>query len=795
LRARFEYELNLTNEALNAAQILADMQSEEILFDKPPSPTDGQPPATFPKANEQFSSLPPPMADVSTLSPADKAYLKASERNSLSLPPTTVDRNTSSPSMPPSSQPSTSVSFPDATSARDLASRRAHARAVSAPFSEYSELPANEAPGDSMPGDRPANASELAERQAGDLARARVHGETRTCRDPYKWSERARQKFEDWVLEEEDEANLRWNFENLWQARHAMFLRSFYNRESEVTSLPPEEDRSRRNSAPAGDCPPPDLSALTSFFKMHQRWKEFCSTLLVKGKGKVKAPELPDFYDRLRRLGMLDPSSDPSSSSFELETDPNRLRHIEELQASNEEMRRALADGGHRYLGKVVELGNAWSQVSALQDHGDDDSSQMTTPAKKKKKKNKNSKRKSAPSKTKQELTEEVQARIAAQSQSEQQASESASSKPANNLPSTSRDGPAERLAQLCSDDNEPQASTSSIPQAANPKSSHGNTAPASHAQSEKAKAERKQRVLEKEQEKARKKAKAKAHRENKQAQKREAEDKKMALKLAQEEAERVELEEKKTLELQRQQRVAEEEKVFTALARQEREEAERLKLEDEKKKKEKEEKEEKEKEEEVDKKKKKKSELRRQRQKAEEDEAARAYDRLVSESAERRKLQLQIIEAEDRKTAMAIAQFKAKRAEIQEEEKRLLSRGLTVPEVVSECSGAGVEQEVAALEDQFPRVVEEVGEMHVDTSSVAQAEGSTSEASQGEQVTGREETGQMPEDFSASRPSSDAQALIVPQHATVSLPSDSFPPLPSSRPEGRIVEAPIRQA
>ena len=396
------------HEALVAAQILADMKLEEMLFSAPPSSTDGQPPATFPNASKQFSFLPPPMLEEHALSPADGQPPKASKPFS-SLPALIDDRNTLNSERQSSSKPSTDVSVPDATSANELASlRRTRARATSAPFSEFSATPGDGLVlGDYMPADKAADPRDLAERQAGDLCRARVRRETRTCRDRFSWSQRAREVLDDFIAEEQHFANRRWMEEQKWQTRHDAFLRSFFNRESEDMSLHREEEHSRRNSAPAGDCPDADMSALAVFYKMHQRWKDFCESVR-RETGSSKTPESPDFHERLRTISDLEAASFLPPPGFDYETDSTRLRYIENLEATNKELHQALAKGTLRLYGKGDPHADTKSTASA--EH-DDDSSQ--TPARKKK--SKKSKRK-APLKTKKELAEEVQQRIAAQS-------------------------------------------------------------------------------------------------------------------------------------------------------------------------------------------------------------------------------------------------------------------------------------------------------------------------------------------------------------------------------------------
>ena len=320
---------------------------------------------------------------------------------------------------------------------------------------------------------------------------------------------------------------------------------------------------------------------------------------------------------------------------------------------------------------------------------------------------------------------------------------------------------------QLCSDDIEkPKGSTSSAPQAAEPKGSHDGRSAAA-AESEKAKA--------KEVGKAKKKAKAKAHRENKQAKKREAEDKRAAMKLAQQEAEQLEMQDKKSQTLQRQERVVEEKKL--ALARQE---AERLMSEA-----------------------REKRELESQNREAEDLKLAmelsrREAERLkIIEKNERDELQRQKQEAEDEKLARREAE--RQKAEREDEQREAEQRGadrrqaerreVQQREVERLALDEKRKQELQRQKQAAPKIVSE----HFDTKAEHEAK-STPEAPQGERATdlephlpvSEEQIRHTLDDTLPSRRPSNAKSLSVrvPHHATILYPSDSSPHLPSSRSE-----------
>jgi hypothetical protein len=552
----FARELAATHQALDAAQILADMAMEETLFDRLPTPSDGQPPANFLEASGRFNSLPPPV----------------------------VDKNISSPDGQPRNL-HTAGSSPDATYAHEVEVLQARiselkylktcAERATTPESELSTA---------LDDDSSVAYDQLAERPGNDLSNAMLlDGQPHTHRDLASWTPHERQIFEEWVADERHFAAQQLLHEQLLQARLDLFIRSFYHPPLEDEHQHPEE-RPRRSSEPTGEFPPTNLEALADFYKLHAEWKQLIEQASqYVGKAKCRPTNVGKMESRLakiadleRRTGLLRQGKkkefheavaqqigtldDPECADFE--TEPERIQRSAELAAQNEALGRALAQGQLAfYTQKSTDVGSPASPPGEQNDDSNE-SPDADTPAKKKRPKR--SKRRAA-LKTKKEFAELVQLRQAAQSQQHgQQASESTRPAPANDLPSASleelvetseqsgsgvnepeastsmpsasHEATIETPTQLGDDANEPQASTSSIPQAAEPEASREHTA-TSDARSEEAKA----KAELKEQEKAKKKAKAKARRENKQAKKQETEDKKLAMELARKEAEQLE--------------------------------------------------------------------------------------------------------------------------------------------------------------------------------------------------------------------------------------------------------------
>ena len=220
----FERQLAATKEALDAADILASMQMEDVLFDGPPAPSDGQPPANFPNANEQFNTIPPP------------GFNENSPRFNVG-----------------SNEALTTGFLPDETIARELERLRARASeletllaradGVCTPDSERST-----ADDDGVADDHSAEPSGIP-----DLSNALLlHGQPHTARDMRSWSPRAREIFEDWVYEERIVMKKKVMIEQLTQARLELFFRTFYHPSPEVERQRPEE-RPRRSSEPAGE--------------------------------------------------------------------------------------------------------------------------------------------------------------------------------------------------------------------------------------------------------------------------------------------------------------------------------------------------------------------------------------------------------------------------------------------------------------------------------------------------------------------------------------------------------------
>jgi hypothetical protein len=580
----FERQLAATKEALDAADILASMQMEDVLFDGPPAPSDGQPPANFPNPNEQFNTLPPPGFDENS-------------------PRFNVGSN----------EAFTTGSLPDETIARELERLRARASeletllaradGVCTPDSERST--ADDDDGGRVADDHSAEPSGIP-----DLSNALLlHGQPHTARDIRSWSPRAREIIEDWVYEERIVMKKKVMIEQLTQARLELFFRTFYHPSPEVERQRPEE-RPRRSSEPAGEFPPANLEALAEFYKMHERWKQFVQEASPYVKNMQCLPsEVDAMQGRLQRLAQLENQTghiragryaqweeamaqmeDPEWEAFE--TDPARIqrcrlleaqnrplrRAFEEgrqqeaqneayrqayaqgrpLGAQNDDARRALAQGALSFYREKQQPADTDSPRSPPQEHDDDSNESSEVKSQGKKKRPKRSKGR-VTLKTKKELAEIVQRRMAAQSQSEQQSIEPASSAPAADQPSASLEAPVASPEQLPTAANEPQARTSSIPQAAEPETSQHH-ATAADAKSEDAKAnqqgaepeasrensiaaeEQSAEAKAKAEKKEKAKAKKKAYRENKQAKKKlEAEDKKMAEALAREEAAKLE--------------------------------------------------------------------------------------------------------------------------------------------------------------------------------------------------------------------------------------------------------------
>jgi hypothetical protein len=580
----FERQLAATKEALDAADILASMQMEDVLFDGPPAPSDGQPPANFPNANEQFNTLPPP------------GFNENSPRFNVG-----------------SNEALTTGFLPDETIARELERLRARASeletllaradGVCTPDSERST--ADDDDGGRVADDHSAEPSGIP-----DLSNALLlHGQPHTARDMRSWSPRAREIFEDWVYEERIVMKKKVMIEQLTQARLELFFQTFYHPSPEVERQRPEE-RPRRSSEPAGEFPPANLEALAEFYKMHERWKQFVQEASPYVKNTQCLPsEVDAMQGRLQRLAQLENQTghiragryaqweeamaqmeDPEWEAFE--TDPARIQRCRLLEAQNrplrrafeegrqqeaqneayrqayaqgrplgaqhDDARRALAQGGLSFYREKQQPADTDSPRSPPQEHDDDSNESSEVKSQGKKKRPKRSKGRVA-LKTKKELAEIVQRRMAAQSQSEQQSIEPASSAPAADQPSASLEAPVASPEQLPTAANEPQARTSSIPQAAEPETSQHH-ATAADAKSEDAKAnqqgaepeasrenaiaaeEQSAEAKAKAEKKEKAKAKKKAYRENKQAKKKlEAEDKKMAEALAREEAAKLE--------------------------------------------------------------------------------------------------------------------------------------------------------------------------------------------------------------------------------------------------------------
>jgi hypothetical protein len=588
----FRRELAVTNEALDAAQILASMQMEEMLLERPPTPSDGQPSASFPKANEQCNPLPPPGFDENS-----PRYNVPSEAHATGP-------------------------VPDAASARELETLRARAKELEKSLASAEGVAPSESELSNRVGtaadDQSAEPSGLAARPAGDLSNALLlHGQPHTARDVRLWSPHARQIFEDWIHDERIVMAKKVMIEQLTQARLELFFRSFYHPEPTTEDEPqPPEERPRRNSEPAGEFPPASLEALADFYKMHGRWKMFVEDAsqyidnpkVAPSDAKAlqsrlqQAAELEHRTDHIRagrrkqwqeaaEQEMIGGPVDPEWAAFE--TDAERIRRCQQLESENEELRRTLDLGQQKEQlrqvpgeGRLAFYRPVDTESPASPSHDDDSNVSPEVGTQGKKKRRVRPKRKAA-LKTKKELAEIMQQRLAAQSQSEHQASEPTSPAPADAQPSASVEEPepAQSPEQLAADANKPQASTSSIPQAAEPETSHDHTAAAdtkpeeakanpqaakpepsredtaaaeARAAEAKAKAEKREKA----------KAKKKAHKENKQAKKREAEDKTLAEALAREEAEKLERLNERLAKAQREAELEREAKEREAVVR-----------------------------------------------------------------------------------------------------------------------------------------------------------------------------------------------------------------------------------
>jgi hypothetical protein len=528
------------NEALDAAQSLASMLSEGMLLEQPPTSSAGQPPANLPNATGQSSFLPPHVAD----------------------------RNSSNPNGQRRNANTTSL-YPELTLEQEREMLRAHAREL--------ERHLGRAQGAMSPDSEASTmlSSDLLADQPTDLRNALfLDGQPRFVRDMNSWSPRERQIFENWVYAERTSMSRKVSLEQLNQVRLEEFIQSFYRPLPDDEPQQQPEERPRSNSLPQrlDELPPVRVDSLHAFYKMHAAWRQFVeeASHYLDTPPKINPSEVEAAQSRLERGAELErqtgllrqgrksafwqeaasqhiiPPRDPEWEA--LKTDAERLRRCEEVETQSEHLRRALAQGELPYYHGGDQQPAHGSQHEECDEKSCKccrDCQDAGTPAKKKRPKR--SKRRTAV-KTKKELADMVRQRNTARVLEEQQASESTSLAPVGDSPYASFEEHVAMQKRPGDNADEPQASTSSIPQAAEPEASTENTAAteaqseepnpdpqaakpeasqelaaASNAKSEEAKAraeEAKAKAEEKERERLRLKAKKRAKKERRQAEK-----------------------------------------------------------------------------------------------------------------------------------------------------------------------------------------------------------------------------------------------------------------------------------